>query len=178
VRQRSIDAHSSRLDMAKYESHVGRDVTMGGGAVLVAGPGIVMGMIADVLRDNGVRVHRVEGLGEEPQESGFEMNSLPMYLRNRVSRITKGSTGGNGLDDNPEIVAVIHASSIEASEAIEDSGLKVAGSAVPTPVDTEYADEKSFEGVAKEALWCTAGAMWKLNSEKARVRVSVQKKLF
>ena len=178
VRQRSIDAHSSRLDVGKYESHVGRAVTMGGGVVLVAGPGIVMGIIADVLRDNGVRVHRVEGSWDEPQDLGLEMASLPISLRTRVARITRRSTRSNGIGDNPEIVAVIHASSIEASEAIEDSGLTVAGTAIRTPVDTEYADEQSFEGVAKEALWCAAGAMWKLNSEKARVRVSVQKKLF
>ena len=106
------------------------------------------------------------------------MASLPISLRTRVTKITRRSTRSNGIGDIPEIVAVIHASSIEASEAIEDSGLTVAGTAIRTPVDTEYADEQSFEGVAKEALWCTAGAMWKLNSEKARVRVSVQKKLF
>ena len=151
---------------------------MGGGVVLVAGPGIVMGIIADVLRDNGVRVHRVEGSWEEPQDLGLEVASLPISLRTRVSRLTRMGARSNSIGDNPEIVAVIHASSIVASEAIEDSGLTVAGTAIRTPVDTEYADEQSFEGVAKEALWCAAGAMWKLNSEKARARVSVQKKLF
>ena len=59
VRQRSIDAHSSRLDIQKYEAHIKRGIEGDSGVILVAGPGAILDMLADVLIDNGLKTHRL-----------------------------------------------------------------------------------------------------------------------
>ena len=179
VRQRSIDAHSSRLDMEKYEAHIKRGVDGDSGIILVAGPGIILDMLADVLIDNGLKAHRLvisESWGDEslPLVDG----GLPGYIEERVGRYTEGLLRKDEGFSKGEVVAVIHASSIEVGSVIENSGMVLSEEACLTPIEVRFTDAPSFERVAKQGLWSLAGAVWKLKTGTNIGRFSVQTKLF
>ena len=179
VRQRSIDAHSSRLDMQKYEAHIKRGIEGDSGVILVAGPGAILDMLADVLIDNGLKTHRLV-ISESWEEEGVPLvdGGLPEYIGQRVGGHTRGLLGTGGGFSNEEVVAVIHAGSIAVEDVIESSGMVLSEEACLTPVEVRFTDAPSFERVAKESLWSLAGVVWRLKSPTRTGRFSVQRKLF
>lgn len=179
VRQRSIDAHASRLDMEGYESHIERRVGIVRGPILVAGTGAIMDLVADVLRDNGLDVLRM-GHSEDSASSklDFPDSEIPDFLSCRIGRPpSTDQRNGAGLPSS-DIVAVIHDSSDEAGSVVGGSGLTVSDKAIYTPIETVFTDASSFNRASRAALWDLAETVWGLNTPRPPIRYSIQEKLF
>ena len=179
VRQRSIATHSSRLDMERYESHIERRVGIAHGPILVAGAGVIMDLLADVLRDNGLNVLRMDSSeGSASSKFVFADSEILDFVSGRIGRPTSSEQRkGEGLMP-PDIIAVIHDSSDEIRSILGDSGLSVSEKAVYTPIEVGFTDAPSFNEASRVALWELAGAVWGLNTPRAPLRYSIQEKLF
>ena len=179
VRQRSIDAHASRLDMEGYESHIERRVGIVRGPILVAGTGAIMDLVADVLRDNGLDVLRMD----HSEDSGsskldFSDSEILDFVSCRIGRPSSTNQRKGTGSPSSDIVAVIHDSSYEAGSAFGGSGLIVSDKAIYTPIETVFTDAPSFNRASRAALWDLAGTVWGLNTPRAPIRYSIQEKLF
>lgn len=179
VRQRSIDAHSSRIDLEKYEAHVKRGYDDDSGVVMVVGPGAILDMVADVLIDNGLKAYRlVASNSSELELFPFIDGDISGYIGERVARCSERRQGWDESFSKTEVAAVIHAGSIDVEKFIASSGMVLSEEALLTPVETQFTDVPSLEKTTKEALWSLAGTVWDLKSSKNKARFSVQKKLF
>ena len=179
VRQRSIDAHSARLDLQKYEEHVRRGFGVTQGEVVVIGPGVILDMVADVLEDNGVKVHRIDPSdGSVGDRLGFDSADLSGYVGERLARHSEDVPRRGNLRPTSEIVAVIHGDSVDVDRAIVSSGLVLSERAIVAPIESHFTDSLSFTHATKESFWALAGVMWALNTPRAQARYSIQKKLF
>ena len=112
VRQRSIATHASRLDIERYRSHVERRVGTAHGPILVAGTGVIFDLLANVLRDNGLNVLRMDS-SEGSTSSKLDFTDLEIL--DFVSDRIRGPTGPEKRNEedlsSQDIIAVIHDSS-------------------------------------------------------------------
>ncbi len=179
VRQRSIESHASRLDMVEYESHIERRVGIVRGPILVAGGGAIMDLLADVLRDNGLDVLRIDHSEDSfPSELDFSGSEILDFVSCRIGRTSSTNQRNEGGVPSTDIVAVIHDSSDKAGSAIGSLGLTVVDKAIYTPIETDFTDVPSFDQASRTALWDLAEAIWDLNTPRAPIRYSIQEKLF
>ena len=179
VRQRSIATHASRLDIERYRSHVERRVGTAHGPILVAGTGVIFDLLANVLRDNGLNVLRMDS-SEGSTSSKLDFTDLEIL--DFVSDRIRGPTGPEKRIEedlsSQDIIAVIHDSSDDIGSIVGDSGLYVSEKAIYTPIEVDFADAPSFNEASRVALWELAGTVWRLNTPRAPLRYSLQEKLF
>ena len=179
VRQRSIASHASRLDMERYESHIERRVGIAHGPILVAGTGVIMDLLADVLTDNGLDVVRVDSSEYSVSSKlDFADSEILDFVSSRIGRSNSSEKRKGEVLPPPDIIAVIHDSSDEIGSIVGDSGLAVSENAIYTPVEVGFTDAPSFNEVSRVALWELAGTVWGLNTPRAPLRYSIQEKLF
>ena len=179
VRQRSIATHASRLDIGRYESHIKRLLGIAQGAILVAGTGVMFDLLANVLRDNGLNVLRMNSSeGSTSPKLDYTDLEILDFVSDRIGRPT-GPEKRKGEDlSSQDIIAVIHDSSDEIGDIVGDSGLYVSENAIYTPIEVGFTDAPSFNEASRVALWELAGAVWSLNTPRAPLRYSIQEKLF
>ena len=179
VRQRSIATHDSRLDMERYGSHIERGVGIAHGPILVAGTGAIMDLLADVLRDNGLNVLRMDSSeGSVSSKLDFADSEILDFVSERICRPSSSEQRKEGGLPQPDIIAVIHDSSDEIGSIVGDSGLPISEKAIYTPIKVDFTDARSFNEASRVALWELAGTIWGLNTPRAPLRYSIQEKLF
>tara|TARA_B100000513_G_scaffold79543_1_gene32406 strand:- start:1638 stop:3509 length:1872 start_codon:yes stop_codon:yes gene_type:complete len=179
VRQRSIATHASRLDIERYGSHVERRVGTAHGPILVAGTGVIFDLLANVLRDNGLNVLRMDS-SEGSTSSKLDFTDLEIldFVSDRIRSPTSHEKRNEEGLPSQDIIAVIHDSSDDIGSIVGDSGLYVSEKAIYTPIEVGFADAPSFNEASRVALWELAGTVWSLNTPRAPLRYSIQEKLF
>ena len=179
VRQRSIGTHASRLDIERYGSHVERRVGIANGPILVAGTGVIIDLLANVLRDNGLNVLRM-GSSEGSTSSELDFSDLEIldFVGDRIRSPTSPDKRKEEGLPSQDIIAVIHDSSDDIGSIVGDSGLYVSEKAIYTPIEVGFTDAPSFNEASRVALWELAGTVWSLNTPRGPLRYSIQEKLF
>ena len=149
------------------------------GPILVAGTGVIIDLLANVLRDNGLNVLRM-GSSEGSTSSKLDFSDLEIldFVSDRIrSPMRPEKRKEEGLPSK-DIIAVIHDSSDDIGSIVGDSGLNVSEKAIYTPIEVGFTDAPSFNEASRVALWELAGTVWSLNTPRAPLRYSIQEKLF